>query len=70
MTTILGLVASLLVRRRRVFVRVLPSVRARTSATGPAGAGGADPPRTVVHIGGLAKTSDPGLGALLAELRN
>jgi len=72
LATILGLVASLLVRRRRVFVRVFPAgVGAVTSATsgGPSGAGGGDPPRTVVHIGGLAKTSDPGLGALLADLR-
>ncbi|MEP6631474.1 MAG: cytochrome c biogenesis protein ResB [Lapillicoccus sp.] len=69
-TTILGLVASLLVRRRRVFVRVVPPARALTSATGSVGAEDGESPRTVVHIGGLAKTSDPGLGALLAELRN
>jgi cytochrome c biogenesis protein len=53
--TILGLVASLLVRRRRVFVRVRPAE---------------DPSRTLVTIGGLAKTSDPGLGAVLAGLRD
>jgi cytochrome c biogenesis protein len=53
--TILGLVASLLVRRRRVFVRVRPAE---------------DPSRTLVTIGGLAKTSDPGLGATLAGLRH
>jgi len=53
--TILGLVASLLVRRRRVFVRVRAAE---------------DPSRTLVTIGGLAKTSDPGLGAVLAGLRD
>jgi cytochrome c biogenesis protein len=53
--TILGLVASLLVRRRRVFVRVRPAE---------------DSSRTLVSIGGLAKTSDPGLGAVLAGLRD
>jgi cytochrome c biogenesis protein len=53
--TILGLVASLLVRRRRVFVRVRPAE---------------DPSRTLVTIGGLAKTSDPGLGAVLTGLRD
>jgi cytochrome c biogenesis protein len=52
--TILGLVASLLVRRRRIFVRVRPAE---------------DPSRTLVTIGGLARTSDPGLGTLLAGLR-
>ncbi|MEP6648706.1 MAG: cytochrome c biogenesis protein ResB [Lapillicoccus sp.] len=53
--TILGLVASLLVRRRRIFVRVRPED---------------DPSRTLVAIGGLARTSDPGLGAVLAGLRD
>jgi cytochrome c biogenesis protein len=43
------------VRRRRVFVRVRPAE---------------DPSRTLVTIGGLAKTSDPGLGAVLAGLRD
>ncbi|HEY8306511.1 MAG TPA: cytochrome c biogenesis protein ResB [Lapillicoccus sp.] len=52
--TILGLMASLLVRRRRIFVRVRPTD---------------DPSRTLVTIGGLARTSDPGLGAVLAGLR-
>ncbi|HEU4330502.1 MAG TPA: cytochrome c biogenesis protein ResB [Lapillicoccus sp.] len=53
--TILGLMASLLVRRRRIFVRVRPDQ---------------DPSRTLVTIGGLAKTSDPGLGTMLAGLRD
>jgi cytochrome c biogenesis protein len=53
--TILGLMASLLVRRRRIFVRVRPDE---------------DPSRTLVTIGGLAKTSDPGLGTMLAGLRD
>lgn len=52
-----GLVASLVVRRRRVFVRV-----------GPAG----DGTRTVVSVGGLAKDDDEGMGdevaAVLEEL--
>ncbi len=49
--TIAGLVASLLVRRRRVFVRAQPDP--------------SDPSTTLVTIGGLSKTADPGLGALL-----
>jgi cytochrome c biogenesis protein len=75
--TILGLVASLLVRRRRVFVRVFPAPAVAT-ATGPAvatatgltGPHDRESPRTVVHVGGLAKSSDPGLGALLAQVRD
>jgi len=64
LATLLGLVASLLVRRRRVFVRVAaPSVAV-------AGSGGAFPPRTVVTIGGLAKNADPGLGASLRRLHD
>jgi cytochrome c biogenesis protein len=49
-----GLVASLMIRRRRVFVRVRPSETAGR--------------RTVVSIGGLAKGEDPGLGATIADL--
>lgn len=74
LATILGLVASLLVRRRRVFVRVLPA-RGVTSGGGLTTAQGADPtsadpPRTVVAIGGLAKNADPGLGSLVTEIRD
>jgi cytochrome c biogenesis protein len=49
-----GLIASLVIRRRRVFVRVLPSETA----------GG----RTVVSVGGLAKGEDPRLGATVGDL--
>jgi cytochrome c biogenesis protein len=64
LATLLGLVASLLVRRRRVFVRVAPAPAARVES------GDESPPRTVVTIGGLAKNADPGLGALLQRLRD
>lgn len=60
LATLLGLVASLLVRRRRVFVRV-------RADGGGSGAGG--PARTVVSIGGLAKNADPGLGTVIQALR-
>ncbi|MEO7061481.1 MAG: cytochrome c biogenesis protein ResB [Lapillicoccus sp.] len=79
LATLLGLVGSLLVRRRRVFVRAVTD-------TGPASGAGASPgepspdegvstaaggsPRTVVTIGGLAKNADPGLGTLLQRLRD
>ncbi|MHB1475590.1 MAG: cytochrome c biogenesis protein ResB, partial [Dermatophilaceae bacterium] len=52
---LVGLIASLMIRRRRVFVRVAPRV-------GPRGG------RTVVSIGGLAKGEDPGLGATIDGL--
>ena len=58
-----GLIASLTIRRRRVFVRVRPA----TSA----GVGTGDDPaarRTVVTIGGLAKGEDTGLGATVEDL--
>jgi len=67
---LLGLLASLLVRRRRVFVRVA------SAPPGPVAAGAAphapetDAPRTVVTIGGLAKNADPGLAMLLTVLRD
>jgi cytochrome c biogenesis protein len=51
-----GLVCSLTIRRRRVFVRVRP-----------AGTGGAAP-RTVVTIGGLAKGEDARLGPTIEHL--
>ena len=49
-----GLIASLVIRRRRVFVRVRSS-----EALGR---------RTVVSVGGLAKSEDPGLGAVIEDL--
>jgi len=48
-----GLVASLVVRRRRVFVRVSPA---------PGGG------RTVVTVGGLAKGDDDGLGRVVGQV--
>ena len=65
MAALLGLIASLTIRRRRVFVRV------RTAVAPAAGVGpGADPAarRTVVTIGGLAKGEDAGLGATVEDL--
>jgi cytochrome c biogenesis protein len=50
-----GLIASLVVRRRRVFVRVSP-------ATAPG--------RTVVAVGGLAKGDDDGLQEVVAQVRS
>ncbi|MFZ1287096.1 MAG: cytochrome c biogenesis protein ResB [Candidatus Phosphoribacter sp.] len=52
--TIAGLVASLLVRRRRIFVR--------------ASADPANPSTTLVTVGALSKTADPGLEAALQAL--
>ncbi len=74
LATLLGLLASLLVRRRRVFIRVAPAPAAPGSAA-PGAAGGPDAPpdaapRTVVTIGGLAKNADPGLASLLTVLRD
>lgn len=48
-----GLVASLVVRRRRIFVRVSP---------------GAEPGRTVVAVGGLAKDDDDSLQEAVEEI--
>jgi cytochrome c biogenesis protein len=48
-----GLVVSLVVRRRRMFVRVSPA---------------ADPSRTVVAVGGLAKDDDDGLQEVVKEI--
>ena len=63
MAALAGLIASLTIRRRRVFVRVRP---ATTAGVGPGG----DPAarRTVVTIGGLAKGEDTGLGATVEDL--
>lgn len=55
---LLGLVAVLGVRRRRVFVRV------QEAEPGPQGRA-----RTLVRVGGLAKDDDDGMGDELAELR-
>ena len=65
MAALAGLIASLTIRRRRVFVRVRPAGRP-TAGVGP----GDDPAarRTVVTIGGLAKGEDTGLGATVEDL--
>ena len=47
--TVAGLIATLLVRRRRVFVRVTPDA---------------------VEIGGLAKSSDPGVERVVDQVRD
>jgi cytochrome c biogenesis protein len=53
MAALFGLVASLVVRRRRVFVRVSPAESAG---------------RTVVSVGGLAKDDDEGMGDEVAAV--
>ena len=69
LATMLGLMASLPVRRRRVFVRVAPAPSAAATGPAPDAPEGAAP-RTVVTIGGLAKNADPGLATLLTVLRD
>ncbi|MDE9365021.1 cytochrome c biogenesis protein ResB [Luteipulveratus sp. YIM 133132] len=59
-----GLVMSLTLRRRRVFVRVAP---APPTATSSAAAEGGER-RTLVTVGGLAKGEDPRLGAAVEEI--
>ncbi|GAA1253218.1 cytochrome c biogenesis protein ResB [Oryzihumus leptocrescens] len=59
-----GLIASLMIRRRRVFVRVQEiTAGQRGSASDPAGTG-----RTVVTIGALAKGEDAGLAGAVEDL--
>ena len=53
LVALLGLILSLTIRRRRVFVRVAPA---------------ADEGRTVVSIGGLAKDDDEGMGEQLEDV--
>jgi cytochrome c biogenesis protein len=55
----LGLILGLTIKRRRVFVRVRP-----------AGAGDEGAGATVVTIGGLSKDADPGLAAIIADVRD
>ena len=57
-TALAGLVLSLMIRRRRVFVRVRPA----------SDADGSGAPRTVVEIGGLAKGEDPRLALAVDEI--
>jgi cytochrome c biogenesis protein len=59
-----GLIASLVIRRRRVFIRVAPAAPAE-----PLGADDREAqPATVVTIGGLAKGHDTALAAYIAGL--
>ena len=58
-----GLVLSLTVRRRRVFVRVRPAAADAAGGTPPSQA-----PRTVVEIGGLAKGEDPRLALAVDDI--
>ena len=60
-----GLIASLIIRRRRVFIRVDP---AASEGEPPTPEHRAAPPRTVVTIGALAKGQDGALTAYVAEL--
>lgn len=59
LVTLAGLLATLLVRRRRVFVRV--TAPATTEGVGSAGSTGG----LTVEVGGLAKTADHGLVSLV-----
>jgi cytochrome c biogenesis protein len=58
-----GLIASLLIRRRRIFVRV-------AEATDGGAAGGTGGGRTLVTVGGLAKGEDPRLAGTLEDVLN
>jgi cytochrome c biogenesis protein len=60
-----GLIASLVFRRRRVFVRVAPDVR---EGQPPKADDSEQRPRTEVTIGALAKGQDGALAAYVAEL--
>ncbi len=64
LAAMLGLVASLLIRRRRVFVRVSPAA----SVDGGLESANLVAPRTVVSIGALARSNDPTLGAFVRDL--
>ena len=65
---LLGLIASLTIRRRRVFVRVRPAALATAAGSGVGPATDPAARRTVVTIGGLAKGEDAGLGATVEDL--
>jgi cytochrome c biogenesis protein len=58
---VVGLGASLSIKRRRVWVRALPA------GSGPEG-DDADPARTVVEVGGLARTDQAGYGEEFTKL--
>ncbi|AKU19206.1 cytochrome C biogenesis protein [Luteipulveratus mongoliensis] len=70
---LIGLVMSLTLRRRRVFVRVTPAPEEESRPEGPghgqpSGAADGAGRRTLVSVGGLAKGEDPRLAAALEEL--
>jgi cytochrome c biogenesis protein len=73
---VLGLLLSLAVRRRRVFLRITPAPGGSSGAGGagadpPAGdneATGSSPARSVVAIGGLARTDAGGFGSEFARV--
>jgi cytochrome c biogenesis protein len=73
---VLGLLLSLAVRRRRVFLRITPAP-GRSSGAGSAGADppagddgatGSPPARSVVAVGGLARTDAGGFGSEFARV--
>ncbi|UQX88883.1 cytochrome c biogenesis protein ResB [Jatrophihabitans telluris] len=70
---VLGLLGSLVVRRRRVWLRIIPMADPSTGLMTDAESAPADAPRTLIQVGGLAR-SDSGnftteFEALLARLR-
>lgn len=60
LTMMAGLLVSLLVKRRRIWIRVYPA---------PSGTGTVDQRRTVVEMGGLARTDQAGWGEEFDRLR-
>ena len=68
---VLGLLLSLAVRRRRVFLRITPAPAASSGADGSGdaappvedGTAGSGPARSVVAVGGLARTDAGGFGS-------
>lgn len=64
LAALVGLIASLIIRRRRVFIRVDPAASEGEPPTPERAAR----PRTVVTIGALAKGQDGALTAYVAEL--
>ncbi len=64
LVTIAGLLASLLVRRRRIFVRVTRG----TPASARPGEAASEASATLVSVGGLAKNADPGLATVVSNL--
>ncbi len=70
-----GLMLSLLIKRRRVWYRIRPVPARAPAGSAPAGgtgetapSGGSGPDRTVVEVGGLARTDRSGYGEEFARL--